>query len=469
MASTTKGSCVKTRLALICGVTMIAVLAGACETDNGPSKPDPVGTAKKPVELTFMAYGPDEEVKAMQSSIDAYNRDNPTVEVTLDAVSDEDDVIDRLESKSPPDVFMLSQRDLAQVSELELNQPIDELLDSRGVPFGDFYKRDAVQAFSVDNHLQCMPYGVSPMVMYYNTNLIDWTTMKDRGLDAASSHSRWSFNQFAEAAKFASNRKGVKGVYIDPSLEGLMPFVLSGGGQVFDDMREPTTTTLSEDSSKEALTRSMDVLNSDQVKLTPRQLRKKSALERFKTGKLGMIAGYRNLVPELRMTPSLDFDVMPMPILDDETTVGDVSGICMSANPASYSDAADFIVNAISAKSVAKVAEAGYLVPSHNEVAESDAFLQPDKLPAHPEVFNRSVRDIVMPPLLPSWKALEDAVHDPIYHLFYDRILDIDAVTESIDEASRTVLSPEDQQSGQPSGSASPGGDESDSPSTAEE
>lgn len=464
MAQLTKGSGLRTRLALFCGVTMVAALAVGCQTDDGPSEPDPVGTAKKPIQLTYMAYGPAEEVEAMQSSIDRYNKDNPTVKVSLEAVADEDEVIERLESKNPPDIFMLSQRDLAQVSELGLNQPIDELLDSRGVPFGDFYKRDAVQAFSVDSRLQCMPYGVSPMVMYYNTNLIDWESMRDQGLDAPSSHSRWTFNQFAEAARFASNRKGVKGVYIEPSLEGLMPFVMSGGGQVFDDMRDPTTTTLSDDSSREALTRAMDLLNSDQVKLTPRQLRQESALERFKTGRLGMIAGYRTLVPELRKTPSLQFDVMPMPTLDDETTVGDVSGICMAASPKSYSDAADFIVDLISAESVSKVAEAGYLVPSHNEVAESEAFLQPERLPAHPEVFNRSVRGIITPPLLESWQDLEEALRDPIYHLFYDRILDIDEVTESIDEASKPILSPPEESEG-PDGNGQDGnsGDESES------
>lgn len=450
---TTKGSGVKTRLAMICGVTMIAALAGACQTDEGPTDPDPVGTKKKPVELTYLAYGAAEEVKAMQSSVDAYNQKNPTVEVTLEAVADEDAVIERLEAKDPPDVFLLSQRDLATVSERNLNQPIDELLDSRGVPFGDFYKRDAIQAFSFENRLQCMPYGVSPMVMYYNTNLIDWTTMREQGLDAPSTHSRWTFGQFAEAAKFAANRRGVKGVYIEPSLEGLAPFVQSGGGQLFDDFKDPTTLTLSEESSREALTRTMDVLRTDRIRLTPRELRKQSALERFKDGKLGMIAGYRNLVPELRKTPSLDFDVMPMPILDEEVTVGNVSGICMSADPASYSDAADFIVDAISFDSVARVAEAGYLVPSHNEVAESEAFLQPDSLPAHPEVFNRSVRDIVTPPLLDSWQALEEAVREPIYHLFYDRLLNLEAVTEAIDEAARPLLSKEDdEESGGPEG-----------------
>jgi multiple sugar transport system substrate-binding protein len=195
----------------------------------------------------------------------------------------------------------------------------------------------------------------------------------------------------------------------------------------------------------------MQLLREDRMTLTPRELRAEPALERFKEGKLGMIAGFRNLVPELRKTPSLNFDVMPMPTLESATTVGDVTGLCLAADPGSTSAAADFIVHAISAESVSQVAEAGYLVPANNEAAESDAFLQRDRLPASPEVFNRSVRDIVSPPLVESVPELEKAVQPLIYQLFYARLIDIDALTEQIDEESRAVLSPEDTETPSPS------------------
>lgn len=196
----------------------------------------------------------------------------------------------------------------------------------------------------------------------------------------------------------------------------------------------------------------MDILRTDKLTLTPRQLRKESALDRFKKGKLGMIAGYRTLVPELRKTPSLSFDVMPMPMLDTGTTVGDVSGLCISAQPASVSAAAEFLVDTISTESVERVAEAGYLVPSNNEVAEDKAFLQPDQLPAHAEVFNRTVRDIVQPPLLDSWSDLEKAVHAPLYKMFYNRLLDLEDLTDAIDEASKPVLENQQEPSATPTG-----------------
>ncbi len=288
---------------MACGAVLLALFAGACDSDTGEPQADPIGTVKKPIKLTFMAYGPDEEVAAMQSTVDQFNKEHPTTKVTLEPAKDADEVIDRLQAKNPPDVYLLSQRDLAEVSKQGLNQPVEELLDSRGVDFGDFYKRDAVDAFAIDRRLQCMPYGVSPMVMYYNTNLIDWEAMKEQGLDSPASHAAWTLDQFNAAAEFASNRPGAKGVYIEPTLEGIAPFVYSGGGQLFDDQRQPTTLTLSEESSRGALLRTMDILRTDKLTLTPRQLRKESALDRFKKGKLGMIAGYRTLVPSCARRP----------------------------------------------------------------------------------------------------------------------------------------------------------------------
>ncbi len=429
---------------MACVAVLMSVLAGACTSDEKPTT-DPIGTKTDPVELSFMTYGPEEESEAFEATVKKFNASHEGIVVKLHAVEDENAALKALRAGVDPDVFLLSRRDLSEIVRDGRNQPIDELLDSRGVDFGDYYKRDSLQAFSLDDRLQCMPYGVSPMVIYYNTNLIDFESMREQGLPAPASSRVWTFDQFAAAADYAT-RRGTKGVQIDASLLGLAPFIYSGGGQVFDDMQEPTSLTLSDESSREALGRTMELLRTDRLTLSPRQLRKESALDRFKKGKLGMIAGFRSLVPELRKTPSLSFDVMPIPVIESTRTVGSVTGLCMSSEPAGVSAAADFIVDAISAEAVSAVAEAGYLVPSNNEVSQSEAFLQTDKLPAHSDVFSRAVRDIVVPPLVDDYARLEEVIHPGIYRLFYARILNIEAVTESIDEASRSVVAPESEE-----------------------
>jgi multiple sugar transport system substrate-binding protein len=352
-----------------------------------------------------------------------------------------------------PDVFLMSRRDLGEVVEAGLNQHIDELLDSRGIDFSDFYKRESVRAFAHNDTLECMPYGTSPMVIYYNTNLVDFEEMRAADLDTPASHASWTFEQFAEAAKFGS-RRGAKGVYIEPSLLGLAPFLYSGGGQLFDDEKDPKSLALSSGATLDALSKSLELLRQTDVTPTPRQLRRENALDEFKDGKLAMIAGFRTLVPELRKTPGLSFDVMPMPSLGEDRTVGDVSGLCISSTAVNTSAAADFVVHAIGKDAVSDVARAGYLVPANNQVAESDAFEQKDRMPKSAYVFNRSVRDIVTPPLIDSYPKLEAAVHDAVYQLFYNRVIDIEELTKTIDEQSKAVLAPEPTETPSPSGSA---------------
>ena len=87
----------------------------------------------------------------------------------------------------------------------------------------------------MDDELQCMAYSVSPMVIYYNTDLVDFDKMERRGLDVPAAdedgvRDRWTLAEFAAAAQFASRRGDRRGVWIDPTLQGLAPFIYSGGG-----------------------------------------------------------------------------------------------------------------------------------------------------------------------------------------------------------------------------------------------
>jgi multiple sugar transport system substrate-binding protein len=440
------------RYALAAGLALVASLSAGCSAESA-NPPSPTTSAAQHAEISFLAYGAKPEVAAYREMVASYMKDNPGIVVKLSEVATPDEVLAQLRKGPVPDVFLISRRDLATVVDAGLNQHIDELLDSRGIDFSDFYKRESVRAFAHDDTLECMPYGTSPMVMYYNTNLVDFEEMKAADLDTPSSHGSWTFEQFAEAAKFGS-RRGAKGVYIDPSLLGLAPFLYSGGGGLFDDEQDPKSLALSSGATLEALSKSLELLRQTDVTPTPRQLRQSDALSQFKAGKLAMIAGFRTLVPELRKTPGLSFDVMPMPSLGQDRTVGDVSGLCISSTAVNTSAAADFVVHAVGKDAVSEVAQAGYLVPSNNQVAESDAFLQKDRMPAHAYVFNRSVRDIVTPPLIESYPALEAAVHAAVYQLFYNRVINIEELTKTIDEQSLAILAPEPTESPSPTGSA---------------
>jgi multiple sugar transport system substrate-binding protein len=157
-----------------------------------------------------------------------------------------------------------------------------------------------------------------------------------------------------------------------------------------------------------------------------------------------MIAGFRDLVPELRDVESLSFDTISMPTIDNPATVGDIDGLCISKDTEHVQDAADFMAYAVSDAALEVVTRTGYIVPANTEVAGSEAFLWPGREPAHATVFNSAIRGMVIPPLLATSPELEAAVAPLLDDLITSPgVLDLDAATEEIDNASRTVLDPE--------------------------
>jgi multiple sugar transport system substrate-binding protein len=256
---------------------------------------------------------------------------------------------------------------------------------------------------------------------------------------------RWSLEEFRVAAEFASRpRRGTSGLYVPPTLDGLSPFVLSGGGDVFNDDDEPTSLDFSSDDSRSALEEALPVLRDPRLTLTPDQLARRTATTWFERGKLGMIVGDRSLTAQFRRVPGLEFGVMPMPTIDDAATVGRITGICIAAGTPDLAESADLLVDVISAESVRRVVPAGYLVPANQTVALTDDFLQPVRLPRRADVFNESVSNLYVPPLLDDEVALHEAVEPAIELLLNVEIPDIEALTEQIDAASQTVLSPEE-------------------------
>ena len=394
----------------------------------------------------FGAFGSNDEIAVYTTMAEHFTTVNDRADVTVTAWLHHDGLRRSIEQGKPvPDVFLVSRRDLRWFTENGLTRPVDTLLDERGVDFGDTYARDALEAFSSDNRLQCMPYGVSPQVVFYNEDLVDFPRMELRGLDVPADHRRWNWDQFVAAANFAARpARGTKGVAIDPTLGGIAPLVYSGGGNLFDDDTEPTSLAFGSDDTQGALETTLQLLRDPKVTLSEEQLDAKSALEWFEQGRVGMITGTRALVPVLREVPGLRFDVMPIPSIEGQATVGEITGLCISQDAESPATAADFMVYASSTDAVSEVVREGYLQPANQEVAFSDDFLQPTDLPASGTVFNESVGRMVISPLIDTWDELETTVEPYLREMFYAvPTIDLPLIGAEIDLASQPILSPE--------------------------
>ena len=427
----------------------------------GPDETSTTGTSGEPDrELTFAVFGPPREVAAYESLVAVYNSLYDDAEMAVESYPSREAFLGEVrETGEVPDVFLTAVRDLAWLEERNLLQPVDSLLIERGVDFGDLYSRDAVLAFSADSRLQCMPVGISPMVIYYNTELVDFDRMEARGLPVPDERRvTWNWDEFRAAAEFSSRpRRGTRAIHVEPTLEALAPWIYAAGGEVYDDPTEPTSLNFSDDGTRDALETVLEVLRDPRLTLSDAQIDKRPALEWFERGTLAMLPGYRDLTPLLRQVPDLEFDVIAMPTIERSATVGDFSGMCVSAATGNTAAAADFLVHLTSQVSVRRVASEGYLVPANLEVALGDGFLQPGLEPEHANAFTNALRTIVQPPLHSHQARLQSAVAELLDELLTAPILtDLEALTAEIDEASRPVLDPDgvtEEESGTESGS----------------
>jgi multiple sugar transport system substrate-binding protein len=349
-----------------------------------------------------------------------------------------------------PDVFLANRRHLGYLTQHQLVQPVDQLLDDRGFDFGDEYPRSSLTAFGSDNRLECLPYGVQPAVIFYNKRLVKFGQIKN---DAPTPGQGWTLDQFAAAGRWAVNHHpGIAGIHLDPDLSGIAPFVYSGGGELYDDTDHPTSLALSDPTNLQSLTQTVRALREPGWALTPAQLERHTPEEWFMRGKLAMLEGTRRMVPDLRAAGHLDFDVMPMPSLGTSATVGSLTGMCLSQHPGDVATAADFLVYANSPGALSLVAFGGYLQPANQTVALSDAFQQPDRLPRHAGVFTFSVKSMVYPPDLAASDDLEVVVDPLLEEMLGGSVSEVPRLARRIDRASYRILGPTYGPSASPSG-----------------
>jgi multiple sugar transport system substrate-binding protein len=419
---------------------------GSSGASSGPTPSDSSSASSSPSPLppqtiTFGVVGSAGEVAQYRTMAATFVM--PTREVTVKVESWPSDsamLAAFRHGARVPDVFLASRRHLPYLTQHQLVQPLDAVLEDRGFDLGDEFPRSSLTAFASDNHLMCLPYGVQPAVIFYNKQLVRFGKIKNNPPTAGQG---WSLDQFAAAARWATrHHPGVAGAELDPSLSGIAPFVYSGGGQLFDSTTTPTTLTLSDGTNLTTLSQTVRALHASGAGLSSAQLQRRTPLQWFRKGKLAMLEGSRDLVPTLRATAGLDFDVMPMPSLSSSATVGSLTGLCLSQHASDVSTASDFLVYASSPGALALVSFAGYLQPANQSVALSDAFQQPDRLPVHASVFTFSVKSMVFPPAIGQWDDLENAVDPLVETMLESSPSGVPRLARRVDRASYRVIGP---------------------------
>ena len=385
--------------------------------------------------VSFMIFGGPEELAAYESLVAAFHEAQSEVVIELRYVPDQAEYRRRLAADfsagAAPDVMLLNYRRFATFAGQGGLQPVgDYLAQSALLHASDFYA-PVLESFRFDGQLWCIPQNMSSLVVYYNQDLFDAAGVPYPADD-------WTWGDFLTAAQRLTldtdgdGRPDIYGAGIEPTLNRLAPFIWQSGGELVDDLENPTRLALDSPAAQAGMQWFVNLQTQYGVVPDAVAQSAESNESRFLNGTLAMFFNSRRGVPTYRTIKTFAWDVAPLPRGAQQAGVLHSDGYCMAATSKEKEAAWRFIEFANSTTGQELLARTGRTVPSLRAVAESPAFLEPGLAPARSRVFLDTMATVRAVPLMANWPIIEDTASQDIEQAFFGRVSVSEAASAAI-------------------------------------
>ena len=402
--------------------------------------------AQEPASIRFAFWGDPSEQTAYAKVVSGFEAAHPDIHVEIDYTPGQSDYYRKITTDfaadEPPDVFLINYRQFGQYAARGVLEPVASYLGSSETLSVVNYAPVAMDAFTFRGLDQtCMPQNVSSLVVYYNVDLF---TANDVRLPTAG----WTWDEFVAAAEALTQdtdgdgQTDVYGVVVEPSMYRMAPFVWSAGGEITDDLANPTTLTLDTPEALEGLEKFISLgVNGHDVVPSEEEVTAEEDGARFMRGGAVMFLQSRREVLTLRQIENFSWDVAPLPIIDEAATVLHSDAFCMAVRAENKNAVWAFIEYAVGDEGQQILTETGRIVPVLESVARSDVFLQGVPIeneeaspsgvepvveaglpPANSEVFLDNIAVMHRLPAISTWAEVEDAFNAEFDRSFYDAI-----------------------------------------------
>ncbi len=390
---------------------MLLLAAVACEGE----------TRAHTIRVTVMVAGDPEEIDAYRAVVAGFNDAQGAVDAELTPFAERDDLILRLSTSiaggQPPDLFLMNYRFYGEFASRGALEPVAPYLEeSDAFSEADFFET-AMTPFRWDGEQMCMPQNVSSLVVYYNDDLFE-----DAGVELP--RDGWDWDDMVAAAKKLTRDRDddgtvdIYGLGVDPEIIRVAPFIWSNGGRLVDDEASPTGFSL-DGGAVAALDTFFDLRSVHGVTPTDEEAQAEDFESRFLNGRLGMLMESRRVVPTLRTITDFGWDVVGIPSLGSPASILHSDAYCMTAGSDAKDEAWRFMEFALGPEGQRIASEAGRTVPSLRSIAESDAFLDPDALPANGQAFLDQIPYLRSVPTVSTWPEIEDAANGLLEEAYY--------------------------------------------------
>ena len=404
-----------------------ALLLSACR--GLQSTADSTSGSSDPVSM--LVFGEPEELAAYRRLVSAYGESSGS-RVQLIEARDRDDLLTRLSTSfaggEPPDLFLINYRFFGQFAAREVLEPLGSRLEtSSALQLQDLYPQ-AVDAFRFGGELICLPQNISSLVVYYNRDLF-------AAGGVAEPAEGWTWDEMVLAATALTDAANDRhGLGLEPTIIRLAPFVWSNGGDLFDDAENPTGFALDSPATLDAMQDFLDLGTYRPPIPRDEDVEAEDLESRFLNGRLAMILSSRRSTPTFRTITDFDWDIAPLPVHTQPAGILHADAYCMTRASGAKDAAWRFVEFALGADGARIMAASGRTVPSLIEVANSEAFLDPDAKPANSRVFLDAIPSIRRVPNISTWPEIEDAAEPLLEQALYGGI-SAEQVAQQITEA----------------------------------
>ena len=404
-------------------VVLLAVLAGCgggATGGRGDSTAGPVSG-----EIDVQLSGGEGEIAAARELVTSFEAAHPRVDVNLIPVPSAGEHIAKLATAfaagRPPDVFLINYRRFGSFVRSGVIDPAPDGVADELYP-------GPVRAFTHDGKLLCLPQNASSLVVYYNPKLF-----AAAGVPVPAQG--WTWDDMLATARALAAR-GVEAIGFETALIRLAPFVWSNGGEIVDDVEEPTRVTLDSPRARQAI---RFLLELQKTGLDATQRAAQDPESTFAAGRVAMLLESRRAVPGLRKTAGLEFDVVGIPSRQASVSALHADGYCVSRKSSNRRAAHAFASYAVSVEGATVLARTGRTVPSLRSLAESPVFLDPAAEPRSSKVFLDAIPTLRALPSAPGWYEAEETTEEILAQLFAGRLGE-DAAIRRIADDTAAVL-----------------------------
>jgi multiple sugar transport system substrate-binding protein len=423
---------------MLCSLIVMAFVGASLGVAH-PSAPESAS-------IRFAFWGDPTEQTAYERVVTGFEATHPDIHVEIDYTPGQSDyqrkITTDFAADEPPDVFLINYRQFGQYAARGALEPVAPYLAGNETLSVENYAPIALDAFNFRGRGQtCMPQNVSSLVVYYNVDLF---TANNVPLPAAG----WTWNEFVAAAEALTQdtdgdgQTDVYGVTVEPSMYRMAPFVWSAGGEIVDDLDNPTTLTLDTPEALAGLEKFISLgVSGHNVVPSEEEVAAEEDGARFMRGGAAMFLQSRREVPTLRKIEGFAWDVAPLPMIDEAATVLHSDAFCIAARAENKDAVWAFIEYAVGEEGQRILTETGRIVPVLESVAQSDVFLRgvPIKSegitagettsateeglpPASSDVFLDNITVMHRLPSISTWPEVEDAFNAEFDRAFYEAI-----------------------------------------------